>query len=89
MKGFLVVAACIVAVMVAIKDGRILRKAGLTGGCISIATPRGETGAWHKCTAGRLQGAPDLHRQGCTAVSQFGKTEFWRCPAPIDSAQGT
>ena len=89
MKGVVVAAALILAFMVAIKDGRILRKAGLTGGCISIATPRGETGAWHKCTAGRLQGLPDLHRQGCTAVSQFGKTEFWRCPARIDAAQGT
>jgi hypothetical protein len=89
MKGVLAVAACILAVMVAIKDGRILHSAGLTGGCSAIVTPRGETGAWQKCVAGRLQGAPDLRRQGCTAVSTHGKTALWRCPARIDAAQGT
>ena len=89
MKGVIFVAVCILAVMVAIKDGRILRKAGLTGGCTAMVTPRGETGAWQKCTAGRLQGAPNLSRQGCTSVSSVGKIEFWRCPARIDAAQGT
>jgi len=51
--------------------------------------PRGETGAWQKCIAGRLQGAPNLSRQGCTSVSSVGKIEFWRCPARINAAQGT
>jgi hypothetical protein len=89
MKGVLVVAALIVALMAAIKDGRILRDAGLTGGCSSVMTPRGETGAWKACVEGRLQGAPDLSRQGCTSISRVGKTEYWRCPAQIGSAPGT
>ncbi|TMJ94041.1 MAG: hypothetical protein E6G67_10645 [Actinobacteria bacterium] len=89
MKGVLVAAALILAFMVAIKDGRILRKTGLTGGCSAMVAPRGETGAWQKCIAGRLQGAPNLSRQGCTSVSSVGKIEFWRCPARINAAQGT
>lgn len=89
MKGVVVVAALILAVMIAIKDGRLLRTSGLTGGCTSVATPRGETGAWQRCTAGKLQGAPSLTRQGCTSVSRSGKTEYWRCPARIGSAPGT
>ena len=89
MKGVIVAAALILAFMVAIKDGRILRKAGLTGGCSSIVTPRGESGAWKKCIAGRLQGLPNLSRQGCTSVSTVGKIEYWRCPAQIGSAPGT
>ena len=89
MKGVLVVAALIVALMAGIKDGRVMRKAGLTGGCSGVATPRGDTGAWKACVAGKLQGAPDLTRQGCTSVSTYGKTEYWRCPAQIGSAPGT
>jgi hypothetical protein len=89
MKGVLVVAALLVALMAGIKDGRILRDAGLTGGCSSVPTPRGETGAWKACVEGRLQGAPDLSRQGCTSLSRIGKTEYWRCPAQIGSAPGT
>jgi hypothetical protein len=89
MKGVLVVAALIVALMAAIKDGRVLRDAGLTGGCSSVATPRGQTGAWKACVTGRLEGAPDLSRQGCTSVTRIGKTEYWRCPAQIGSAPGT
>ena len=89
MKGVLVVAALIVALMAAIKDGRVLRQSGLTGGCGPVQTPRGETGAWKACVEGRLQGAPDLTRQGCTSVSRVGTTEYWRCPAQIGSAPGT
>jgi hypothetical protein len=89
MKGVLVVAALIVALMAAIKDGRVLRQAGLTGGCSTVPTPRGETGSWKGCVAGKLQGAPDLTRQGCASVSTVGKTEYWRCPAQIGSAPGT
>ena len=89
MKGVLVVAALIVALMAAVKDGRVLRDAGLTGRCSSVPTPRGETGAWKACVEGRLQGAPDLTRHGCTSVTRIGRTEYWRCPAQIGSAPGT
>ena len=89
MKSVIVAAALILAVMVVIKDGRLFNNAGLSGSCAAVATPRGETGAWQKCTAGKLQGAPSLTRQGCTAISRAGKAEFWRCPARIGSAPGT
>jgi hypothetical protein len=89
MKGVLVVAALIVCLMAVIKDGRLLRRAGLSGSCATVVTPRGETGAWQRCTPGWLQGAPDLHREGCTVASTQGKVEFWRCPAQIGSAPGT
>jgi hypothetical protein len=89
MKGVLVSAAVVVALMGAIKDGRVLRKAGLTGHCTAVAAPSGQTGDWQRCTAGKLEGAPNLSRQGCTATSTVGKTEYWRCPAPIGSAPGT
>ena len=89
MKGVVVAAALILVTMIAIKDGRLFHHSGFTGGCTAVATPSGQTGAWQKCTAGKLQGAPDLTRQGCTVVGRPGNTEFWRCPARIGSAPGT
>jgi hypothetical protein len=88
-KGVLVVAVLVVALMASIKDGRVLRKAGLTGSCSSVTAPAGQTGDWQKCTAGRLEGAPDLSRHGCTSVKALGKSEWWRCPAQIGAAPGT
>jgi hypothetical protein len=89
MKGVLVSAAVVIALMAAIKDGRVLRQAGLTGKCTAVAAPQGETGEWQRCTPGKLEGAPNLTRQGCTAASTVGKAEYWHCPAPIGSAPGT
>jgi hypothetical protein len=89
MKGVLVVAALIVCLMAVIKDGRLLRRAGLSGSCTAIATPRGQTGEWQRCKPGRLAGAPDLSRHGCTVAATQGNVQFWRCPAQIGSAPGT
>jgi hypothetical protein len=85
MKGVLACGILIFALMVAIKDGRVLRKAGLTGGCTSVAAPAGQTGSWERCVPGKLEGAPDLSKQGCNVAETYGKTELWRCPAPIDA----
>jgi len=88
MRGVLLAAVLIVALMVAIKDGRLLREAGLTGGCRAVATPKGQDGDWLACDPGKLQGAPDLSRQSCKSVSFIGKTEYWRCPAGIQGGTG-
>jgi hypothetical protein len=85
----LVAAILIVALMVAVKDGRVLHNTGLTGGCRAVATPAGDDGAWHACDRGKLQGAPDLTRQGCKSAKVVGKTEYWRCPAAIESSNQT
>ena len=84
-KGVLACAAIVLALMVVIKDGRVTRKLGLSGSCVSVATPRGQTGNWVKCTSGKLQGAPNLSRQSCSSVEAQGKIEYWRCPAPIQA----
>jgi len=88
MRGVLLAAILIVALMVAIKDGRLLREAGLTGGCRAVATPKGQDGDWLACDPGKLQGAPDLSRQSCKSVSFLGKTEYWRCPAGTQGGTG-
>lgn len=89
MRGVLVAAAMIVALMVVIKDGRAMRKIGLVGSCSSVATPPGETGAWERCVRGKLQGAPDLTRHGCKDVGVLDGAEYWECPDTLNSAPGT
>ncbi len=83
------VAALVAALMVAVKDGRVLRHAGLTGSCSSVATPAGQSGSWKACRAGRLEGRPDLSRDSCTSVERVGPLEYWRCPAPLGTGRGT
>ena len=86
----LVAAILIVAFMVALKDGRVLRNTGLTGGCHAVATPAGERRrAGTRATAASSQGAPDLSRQGCKSAKVVGQDEYWRCPAAIESSNQT
>jgi hypothetical protein len=89
MRGVFVGALLIVALMVAIKDGRVLRATGMTGVCHAVTAPQGEKGAWQACAPGKLEGAPDLTRQGCKSVQLVGKMEYWHCPAAIKSSHDT
>jgi hypothetical protein len=88
MRSVLAAALLVFALMVAIKDGRFMREAGLTGGCRAVAPPAGQRGAWEACDPGKLQGAPDLRRHGCKSVTSVGTTEYWRCPAGIQAGPG-
>jgi hypothetical protein len=89
MRGVLVGAALIFALMLVIKDGRASRNLGLTGSCHAITAPKDQDGAWFGCVAGRLEGAPDLTRQGCKSMNFVGKREDWRCPAGIRTSHDT
>ncbi len=89
MRGVLVGAVLIFALMLVIKDGRASRNLGLTGSCQAVVAPKGQDGLWEACVAGKLEGAPDLTRHGCKSVSVVGKGEYWHCPAGIKSSQDT
>jgi hypothetical protein len=89
MRGVLVAAVLIFALMLVIKDGRVSHNLGLTGSCQAVAAPAGDDGAWHACDPGKLEGAPDLTRQGCKSMKVVGKREYWRCPASIKSSHNT
>ena len=80
-------ATLVVAVMLAVKDGRLLRDAGLTGSCSSVAAPGATHTFWQACKKGRLDGRPDLSRQGCKAVAVKQGLEWWRCPASLGSSR--
>jgi hypothetical protein len=80
-----VVAALIAAGMGAVKDGRLLKVAGLTGSCAVVQTaPGGEQ--IEACSSGRLEGAPDLSRSGCTDDGLYAGRVYWRCPTVVASA---
>ena len=80
--------AVVAAFMGAVKDGRLLEKAGLTGHCQVLTTAQDGT-QMTACHPGWLEGAPDLTRHACSQAGGAGTTVYWRCPAPVVSQQGT
>lgn len=79
------VAVVIAGGMFAIKDGRVLRAAGLIGSC-SVVQTSADGEQMEACSSGRLEGAPDLSRNGCTDAGRYRGHVYWRCPAPVASA---
>ena len=84
-KAALIIAA-IIATMVVIKDGRVLREAGLLSTCTSLTSFDGKPGHWHACRPGRLEGRPDLRRRSCTSHGVRSDYEYWRCPEAVSTA---
>jgi hypothetical protein len=75
----------VLAIMLAVHNGWVLRRTGLTGSCAVYASaPSGAQ--QEKCMAGRLDGQPDLSNKGCTSDGPHGSVEFWSCPAPLQSS---
>ncbi|HLY86598.1 MAG TPA: hypothetical protein VKO84_08845 [Gaiellaceae bacterium] len=79
-----IVGAIAIGIMAAIKDGRVLRDAGLLSRCSAVsASNRSEL----SCTKGRLDGFPNLTNQSCELVSASASRQVWRCAAPVVSSQ--
>jgi hypothetical protein len=75
----LLVGVVVLAVMVAVKDGRVLRATGLDGSCSVVSTaPNGIR--VKACHAGKLHGSPDLSGAGCTETGTSSGRIYWRCP---------
>ena len=83
----LVVGAVLIGVMAAIKDGRVLRDAGLLSSC-SVSTVNGHADPTVlSCSKGRLDGFPDLSNRSCNLVAANVSRQVWRCAAPVVSSQ--
>ena len=82
----ILVGALLVGVMAAIKDGRVLRDAGLLSSCYAVADTKGDQTEM-SCSKGKLDGWPDLTNKSCTLISQGRKHEYWHCLAPVVSSQ--
>jgi hypothetical protein len=83
----LLVGALAIGLMAAIRDGRILRDAGLLSSCKPVAVDGRDEGLMQSCSKGRLDGFPDLTNKSCDLVSVRQNREVWRCAAPIVSSQ--
>jgi hypothetical protein len=75
----------IFGVMVVVKDGRVLRAAGLTGSC-SVVQTAADGEQMEACSSGKLEGAPDLTKSGCSDAGLYAGRVYWRCPASIVSS---
>jgi hypothetical protein len=83
-KRIVIAGVLVLALMIAVKDGRILRDTGLTGTCSTAQTLKDGT-QLEACRSGRLAGRPDLSRQGCTVAGPTATYEYWHCPAGVVS----
>jgi len=79
-RPILLIAACILAAMIAIKDGRVLRSTGMTATC-TVVQRSAEGADLAACRPGKLEGRPDLRRRGCLDAGIVGTYQYWRCPA--------
>jgi hypothetical protein len=83
----IVVGALVIGVMVAIKDGRILRDAGLLSNCTTVGTSGQDAPTLLSCTKGRLDGWPDETNNSCNLIAVHPSRQYWRCAAPVVSSQ--
>jgi hypothetical protein len=77
-------ALLVFAALITTKRERLLERAHIAGWCATYAYSDDGT-EWRACSAGRVSGAPNLKRNGCTDVGPRGNTELWRCPARLAS----
>jgi len=82
----LIVGVVLIGLMATIKDGRLLRDAGLLSTC-TAATVNGKSDpTLLSCSKGRLDGWPNMTNQSCNLVAVRPKHEYWRCAAPVVSS---
>jgi hypothetical protein len=83
----IIVGAIAIGAMAAIKDGRVLRDAGLLSTCAAITSNGRSEANELSCSKGRLDGFPDLTNKACDLISANPNRELWRCPVAVVSSQ--
>jgi hypothetical protein len=83
----LVVGAVVIGAMAAVKDGRVLRDAGLLSRCSAVVVNGQSDSTLLSCSKGRLDGWPDMTNKSCNLISVHPKREYWRCQAPVVSSR--
>ena len=82
----LIVGVVLIGVMVAIKNGTVLRDAGLLSNCTAVTVDGKSDPTLLSCSKGRLDGWPDMTNQSCNLISSRPNREYWRCAAPVVSS---
>jgi hypothetical protein len=83
----LIVGALAIGLMAAIKDGRLLKDAGLLSTCGPVVVNGQPDPTQQVCRKGRLDGYPDLTNKSCKLIGARQNAEYWRCQAPLISSQ--
>ncbi|HZT93548.1 MAG TPA: hypothetical protein VE985_03610 [Gaiellaceae bacterium] len=83
----LVAGALLIGVMAAIRDGRVLRDAGLLSACNAVLVNGKPDPTVLSCSKGRLDGFPDMTNKSCSLIAVHPNREYWRCQAPVVSSQ--
>jgi hypothetical protein len=76
------VGAVLIALLVTVKDQRLLQRAHLVGYCSTVAQAADGT-EWRSCVPGRISGRPGLELDSCTDYGRYGRAEVWNCPAGL------
>jgi hypothetical protein len=83
----LIVGALAIGAMAAIRNGTILRDAGLLSSCRAVTVNGSYDPTTLSCSKGRLDGFPDMTPKSCHLISTRPKRQYWRCDAPVVSSQ--
>jgi hypothetical protein len=81
-----IVGGLAIGLMVAVRDGRVLRDAGLLSRCKAVVVKGQPDPTLLSCSKGRLDGWPDMTNKSCGLIAVHPKREYWRCQAPVVSS---
>lgn len=82
----LLVGVLVAGGMAVLKNGNLLRRAGLVGGCTVLPAQTSDQ-TLQRCGKGRLDGYPNLTNKACQLISFHDGYQYWRCIAPIVVSQ--
>jgi hypothetical protein len=83
----LIVGAVLIGAMAAIRNGTVLRDAGLLSSCQAITVNGQLDPTMLSCSKGRLDGFPNMTTKSCHLISAHPNRQYWRCDAPVVSSQ--
>jgi hypothetical protein len=83
----LVAGVVLIGMMAAIKDGRVLRDAGLLSHCNAVVLNGQPDATVLSCAKGRLDGWPDMTNKSCNLIAVHPDREYWHCQAPVVSSR--
>ncbi len=83
----IVVGALLVGLMAVIRDGSVLKDAGLLSSCNAVTLDGKQDPTVLSCSRGRLDGWPDMTNQSCNLIAVHPNRQYWRCAAPVVSSQ--
>lgn len=83
----IVVGALLVGLMAVIRDGSVLKDAGLLSSCNAVTLDGKQDPTVLSCSRGRLDGWPDMTNQSCNLIAVHPNRQYWRCAAPVVSSE--